>query len=49
VGFGYAGRVDEVDRTGGALAQASLVGTGGAGVQFYRAVRVPSLYRYRRP
>ncbi len=49
VGFGYAGRVDEVDRTGGALAQASLVGTGGAGVQFYRAVKVPSLYRYQRP
>lgn len=49
VGFGYAGRVDEVDQTGAVLAQASLVGTGGTGVQFYRAVKVPSLYRYERP
>jgi hypothetical protein len=49
VGFGYAGRVDEVDRAGAVLAQASLVGTGGVSVQFYRALKVPSLYRYERP
>jgi hypothetical protein len=49
VGFGFAGRVDEVDPAGNVLAQASLRGPGGASVELYRALRIPSLYRYERP
>ncbi|HXI20216.1 MAG TPA: arylsulfotransferase family protein, partial [Gemmatimonadales bacterium] len=49
VGFGYAGRVDEADAGGAPVAQASLRDSGGASVQFYRALRIASLYRYQRP
>jgi len=49
VGFGFAGRVDEVDPAGNLLAQASLHGPGVASIEFYRALRVPSLYRFERP
>jgi len=49
VGFGFAGRVDEVDRAGAVVAQETLVSSTGGSIQFYRALRVPSLYAYERP
>jgi Arylsulfotransferase (ASST) len=49
VGFGFAGRVDEVDRAGAVVAQEALVSSVGGSIQFYRALRVPSLYAYERP
>lgn len=58
VGFGVTGRVVEVDAVGqvrwnGLLVQDAPPGGGGGraatAVQFYRAIRVPSLYRYRAP
>ncbi len=49
VGFGFAGRVDEVDPTGTVVAQEALVGAAGGSLQLYRALRIPSLYQYRRP
>jgi hypothetical protein len=49
VGFGEAGRVDEVDPSGIVVATAQLRDAHGTPVAFYRALRIPSLYQYRRP
>lgn len=49
VGFAIPGRVDEVDPSGHLVAQARLLTGDGVPVEFYRALRVPSLYRYQRP
>jgi Arylsulfotransferase (ASST) len=49
VGFGYAGRVDEVAPSGVPVSRAFLRDAAGRSVQFYRAVRIGSLYRYERP
>jgi len=49
VGFGFAGRVDEVDPVGAVVAQETLVGAAAGSLQFYRAVRIPSVYAYERP
>lgn len=50
VGFGAAGRVAEVDGDGVAVWEGSLITDAGAApIQFYRALRVPSLYEYRQP
>jgi hypothetical protein len=47
VGFGAAGRVIEVATAGAPTWEAALVsGAGATPVQFYRAVRIASLYRY---
>ena len=47
VGFGAAGRIVEVPSAGAPAWGATLVsGTGAAPVQFYRALRIASLYRY---
>lgn len=50
IGFGAAGRIDEVNAAGRPVWRAVLTrGTASTGVPFYRAVRVASLYRYQRP
>jgi len=48
VGFATAGRVDEVSPSGAVVAQTAVVGEA-APIQFYRALRIRSLYRYEQP
>ena len=49
VGFGAAGRVAEVDAGGRVVWEGVLTVGGGSPTQFYRALRVSSLYQYQRP
>ena len=49
VGFAAIGRADEVDATGRVVWQATLRDSTGAPIQFYRALRIASLYTYMRP
>jgi hypothetical protein len=50
VGFGAAGRVDEVESDGSVLWSANLTSDGvGAAIPFYRALRLRSLYSYTAP
>jgi hypothetical protein len=49
VGFAGVGRVVEVDRTGGVVWEGTLRDKSGAAIQFYRALRIRSLYGYGRP
>ncbi len=49
VGFATAGRVDEVAPSGAVVGQAAVVGEAGVPIQFYRALRIGSLYRYEQP
>ena len=50
VGFGAAGRIDEVNATGHPVWRAVLIkGITSTDVPFYRALRVASLYRYQQP
>ena len=48
IGFAIPARVMEVDPAGGVVSDATL-SANGAPMQFYRAVRIASLYRYMRP
>ena len=48
VGFGALGQIDEVDPTSSLLARAFFTNGGKQGL-FYRAYRLPSLYRYEAP
>jgi hypothetical protein len=47
VGFGLASQIDEVDANGHLLARGAFSWSGAKG--FYRALRLPSLYRYEAP
>ncbi len=49
VGFALAGRIDEVDPGGAKIAEADLVGGDDVRVQFYRVLRIGSLYRSEMP
>jgi len=49
VGFGAAGRVDEVAGDGSLVWSATLSSDNAASIPFYRAVRLGSLYEYRTP
>ena len=48
IGFGFAGQMTEVT-PGGTAAWEGTLRNGAATVRFYRAIRVPSLYRHERP
>lgn len=48
VGFGALGQLDEVDPVDNLLARAFFT-SGGKMAQFYRAYRLPSLYKYQAP
>jgi hypothetical protein len=48
IGFAIPGRVMEVDRGGSVVSDATL-STNGAPTQFYRAIRIASLYTYSPP
>jgi hypothetical protein len=48
IGFAIPGRVLEVDRGGRVVSDATL-STNGAPTQFYRAMRIASLYTYSPP
>ena len=49
VGFAMAGRVDDVSPSGAVVGQSAVIGDGGTPIQFYRALRIGSLYRYEQP
>ncbi|HVT39093.1 MAG TPA: arylsulfotransferase family protein [Gemmatimonadaceae bacterium] len=49
VGFAATGRAVEVDRAGAVVWEGTLQDGGGAPMQFYRALRIGSLYTYVRP
>jgi hypothetical protein len=48
VGFGALGQIDEVDPVDNLLARAFFTSSGKM-AQFYRAYRLPSLYKYQAP
>jgi hypothetical protein len=48
IGLAIPGRVMEVDRGGRVVADATLT-TNGIPTQFYRAIRIASLYTYSAP
>ena len=48
IGYGFASHITEV-RTDKSVVFDATVVANGSNVQFYRALRVPSLYRYRQP
>jgi hypothetical protein len=49
VGFAMAARVDEVGPSGAVIGQSAVLGDAGVPIQFYRALRIGSLYGYEEP